>query len=431
MADPAIDSLNRTPLYALHVSLGAKLVPFAGYEMPVQFPMGILNEHLHTRRAAGLFDFSFMGLYEFEGGVPAQTRDVAALEPGQIAYTLILKPDGAVLIDATVWRLDHARYWLFAGKRAAYGGRERSGEYAVLALQGPASGWILARLIGPDALAGLRYFRFLEKDGLIVARIGYSGELGYELVVPAGQAAALRSRLLQAGQGEGLRECTWAAADSLRIEAGYVLFDREVDGVANPRELGLERLAPGKTFDLRKKLVGLEIFDEAGSASVPAQVTSECFSPTLGRTIALGFAANRGLGILVLDPQGEFGRDRFAANDHRVDFSIKRLLGGLRGKREAQVVSTDDVALEGAEAFTELLRRAGFFESLGFKGANKEREAAERRPDGGRHVLDRRAPERLLDPEHARKRGRARDAGEPHRGSPLSSISTKTTSWVV
>ncbi|HEU5100431.1 MAG TPA: DUF87 domain-containing protein [Roseiflexaceae bacterium] len=91
-----------------------------------------------------------------------------------------------------------------------------------------------------------------------------------------------------------------------------------------------------------------------------------------------GFAANRDLGILVLDPQGEFGRDRFAAGDHRVDFSIKRLLSSLRAKRDVTVISTDDVALEGYEAFTELLRRAGFFESLGFKGANKEREAAER-----------------------------------------------------
>jgi hypothetical protein len=98
----------------------------------------------------------------------------------------------------------------------------------------------------------------------------------------------------------------------------------------------------------------------------------------LAAQLLAGFAANRDLGILVLDPQGEFGRDRFAANDHRVDFSIKRLLGGLRHTREAHVVSTDDVALEGAEAFTELLRRAGFFESLGFKGAHKEREAAER-----------------------------------------------------
>lgn len=91
-----------------------------------------------------------------------------------------------------------------------------------------------------------------------------------------------------------------------------------------------------------------------------------------------GFAANRDLGILVLDPQGEFGRDRFAAGDHRVDFSLRRLMAGLRQNREVTVITTDEVALEGDEAFTELLRRAGMFETLGFKGANKEREAAER-----------------------------------------------------
>jgi aminomethyltransferase len=266
----------------------------------------VVDEHLATRRTAGLFDFSFMGMYEFERAVPAQTRDLDALAPGQIAYTLVLKEDGAVRIDATVWRLDQTRYWLFAGKRAAYGGRDRSGEYAILALQGPSSGWILARLIGPDAAGSLRYFRFLEKDGLVVARIGYSGELGYEILVPVAQAAALRERLLSTNE---VTECTWPAADSLRIEAGYVLFDREVDGVANPRELGLERLAPGKTFDMKKKLVGLEIFDEAGSASLPAQVTSECFSPTLGRTIALGFVSPPiGRGSAVRLPDGRVAR---------------------------------------------------------------------------------------------------------------------------
>jgi hypothetical protein len=108
----------------------------------------------------------------------------------------------------------------------------------------------------------------------------------------------------------------------------------------------------------------------------------------LAAQLLAGFAANRDLGILVLDPQGEFGRDRFAANDHRVDFSIKRLLGGLRHKREACVISTDEVALEGTEAFTELLRRAGFFESLGFKGANKERDAAERLANLLRELTD-------------------------------------------
>jgi hypothetical protein len=98
----------------------------------------------------------------------------------------------------------------------------------------------------------------------------------------------------------------------------------------------------------------------------------------LAAQILAGFAANPQMGLLVLDPQAEFGRDRFAAGDHRVDFSIRRLLSGLRSTRQVTVTTTDEVALEGTEAFTETLRRAGFFESLGFKGANKEREASER-----------------------------------------------------
>jgi len=251
------------------------------------------EEHLATRRAAGLFDFSFMGLYEFRGNSevqPLQTRDLDALRPGQIAYTLLLKDDGSVLIDATVWRLDGERFWLFTGRRSAFGGRDRSGEHAILALQGPASGRILARLIGSEPVQALKYFHFLQIDNLIAARLGFSGELGYELMVPAAEASALREKLLIIG---GLRECSWAAADSLRIESGYVLFDREIDGRANPRELGLERLvsSPSK-FGLTRKLLGLEILDRPARANLPlAQVTSECDSPTLGKRIALGFVA--------------------------------------------------------------------------------------------------------------------------------------------
>jgi glycine cleavage system aminomethyltransferase T len=250
------------------------------------------EEHLATRRAAGVFDFSFMGHYEFQGRPPVQTRDLNAVAPGQIAYTLLLKDDGAVLIDATVWRLDADRFWLFTGRRGRYGGRDRSGEFAILALQGPASGRILAKLIGADAVRGLRYFHFLQAKRMIVGRIGFSGELGYELLVPAADVPGLRHRLLHVGAGEDLRECSWAAADSLRIEAGYVLFDREVDGRANPRELGLDRLAPGKTFEVTRRLAGLEILGEPGPAQLPAaQATSECLSPTLGKTLALGFVS--------------------------------------------------------------------------------------------------------------------------------------------
>ena len=126
---------------------------------------------------------------------------------------------------------------------------------------------------------------------MIVGRLGFSGELGYVLLVPAADAPGLRHRLLHLGASDGLRECSWAAADSLRIESGYVLFDREIDGRANPRELGLERLAPNRNFAVTRRLVGLEILDEPGRADLPiAQVTSECFSPTLGKTIALAFA---------------------------------------------------------------------------------------------------------------------------------------------
>jgi aminomethyltransferase len=274
-----------------------------------------VEEHLATRRAAGLFDFSFMGLYEFYEKTELQalqTRELDAMVPGQIAYTLLLKEDGAVLIDATVWCLDRERFWLFTGRRSAFGGHDVSGAFTILALQGPSSGWILARVLGPDAIGKLRYFRFLEKDDLIVARLGFSGELGYELLVPATDGAALRQKLLDAGRNEGLRTCGWAAADSLRIEAGYVLFDREIDGAANPRELGLERLVDGKRdFELARRLVGLEILDGPGRQDLPpAKVTSECFSPTFGKSLALGFvgAATIGPGSAVRLGDGRIAR---------------------------------------------------------------------------------------------------------------------------
>jgi aminomethyltransferase len=277
--------------------------------------VSVVEEHLATRRSAGLFDFSFMGLCEFHGKQELQslqTRNLDALVPGQIAYTLLLKKDGAVEIDATVWCLDSERYWLFTGRRKHYGGHDTSGAFAILALQGPASGRILARLAGKEAVLSLRYFHIFEKKELMIGRIGFSGELGYELLVPAAEGAELRAKLLEAGRNEGLRDCSWAAADSLRIEAGYVLFDRELDGRANPRELGLERLANRKRIDfgMKKKLAGLEILDGPGRADLPpAQPTSECFSPMLGKPLALGFVSPQiDNGSAVRFPDGRIAR---------------------------------------------------------------------------------------------------------------------------
>jgi aminomethyltransferase len=257
------------------------------------------EQHLATRRAAGLFDFSFMGLFEFRGTAALerlQSRRLAEIEPGRAAYTLLLNEDGSVFNDATVWNMGGDRWWLFSGrpKDIAWLGheaRDLSGQHAILALQGPASGVILAKLIGADAVQHLRYFRFIEIHKMLIARLGYSGELGYELLIPAGREAALRQALLEAGD-DRLRECSFAVADSLRIECGYVLFDREIDGRANPRELGLERLvSERRTFGLSRKLVGLEIVERQLQADLPvAHVTSECDSPTLGKRVALGFA---------------------------------------------------------------------------------------------------------------------------------------------
>ncbi|HTN27921.1 MAG TPA: hypothetical protein VL180_09055, partial [Burkholderiales bacterium] len=244
--------------------------------------MNAREQHLATRRAAGLFDFSFMGLYEFSGTDALgrmQGRDLSQLAPGQIAYTLILDADGSVFNDATVWNLGGGRWWLFTGRPADFArfrneARDRSGEYAILALQGPLSGRILARLVSEEIVRRLSYFHFVEVDGIVIGRIGYSGELGYELLVPSGEERKLRGALLDAGRAEELVECSFEAANTLRIECGYVLFDREIDGRANPRELGLERLAPDRgPFGLTRRLVGLEIGEGADAARLTASVT--------------------------------------------------------------------------------------------------------------------------------------------------------------
>jgi glycine cleavage system T protein (aminomethyltransferase) len=259
------------------------------------------EQHLATRRAAGLFDFSFMGLYEF-AGIDAldrlQTRRLSGLVPGQAAYTLLLNDDGSVFNDATAWNMGAGRWWLFTGRRSDFvrfrdHARDRSGEHAILALQGPLSGRVLSRLVGEEVVRRLKYFRFIETKRLLVARLGYSGELGYELLVPAAEEQSLRASLLDAGRAAGLCECTFEAADSLRIESGYALFDREIDGKANPRELGLERLVNlPRAFAFSRRLVGFEILEgKAHKDSPVVTVTSECLSPTLGVRIGLGFAA--------------------------------------------------------------------------------------------------------------------------------------------
>ncbi|MFZ5555573.1 MAG: aminomethyltransferase family protein [Pseudomonadota bacterium] len=331
-SQPAAES----PLTAAFRARGIPLAEVTpGFRVPSRFddPAG---EQLATRRAAGLYDFSFMAVFEVAGaGARAfldrvQTRDAGSLRPGRIAYTLLLDDDGTVFVDATLWRFDDGRYWLVSGRpsdrshvEAVAAGfdvqlRDLSGSFAVAAVQGPASAWLLRRC-GASSLPG--YFRFggLRVAGLDcrIARLGYTGELGYEIFVDTAAGARLWRTLCEAGSELDARECGFDAADALRIESGFVLFSRELRHRVTPAELGYARLAdPAGAFrgaaalrargrrPPRRMLVGLRPMprpDRAPALPLAMQLplrhatpgrgvlTSAAVSALHGETLGLGF----------------------------------------------------------------------------------------------------------------------------------------------
>ena len=309
-------------LQSMFEARGVPLVELApGQRVPRAFD-DPAAEHLAARRNAGLFDFSFMGCMELKGAGSVallhtiQPRDVGAIPVGRIRYTLLMREDSTVLNDATVWRTGDQSYLMFVGRRAdlafvaqdaaAYDVRaeDRSDQLAVIALQGPRSRAVLSRCL--DMPRELRYFAFAEAEfeqrRCLVANIGYSGAAGYEIVLGADTAPALWQAICSEGTGERVRECGFVAADSLRIEAGHILFANELRVNVTPLELGFERLIelqPQRRHALRstpsRRLVGLLFEERLSFPSSPTAgrtdlvVTSACFSPTLGRRIGLGF----------------------------------------------------------------------------------------------------------------------------------------------
>ena len=340
-----IAALKRTPLYAAHVALGARMVPFAGYEMPVQYPLGILAEHEWTRVRAGLFDISHMGqaVVVAEDGrhetvaaaletlVPA---DMLSLKPGQQRYSQLLNASGGVIDDLMVTRpadqnetgslylvlnasrkeidVAHVAQHLASAVRL-----EPKPDLALLGLQGPKAGAVMETL-SPEC-AGLAFMqatraRFADFD-CHVSRSGYSGEDGFEISVQADDAPALWRRLLEY---DDVRPCGLGARDSLRLEAGLCLYGHELDETTSPIEAGLAwsiqkrrrqdggfigadrvlrelangvaRLRVGILPDSRAPARdGAEILSPAGAKI--GVVTSGGFSPTLKRPIAMGYVA--------------------------------------------------------------------------------------------------------------------------------------------
>lgn len=363
MADSAPTDLKRTPLFALNAELGGKMVPFAGYEMPVQFPAGILKEHLHTRAAAGLFDVSHMGqaiLHPESASGDADARhaiiagaietlvpgDIKSLKPGQIRYTMLLNDEGGIRDDFMVSRPQHASGSLFlvvnAGTKdadfahiaSALKGRaklERLDKQALIALQGPKAAEVLDRIVpGVAAMGFMTMASFTwERMPLIVSRSGYTGEDGYEISVPGEMATAFARVLLS---DAAVAPIGLGARDSLRLEAGLCLYGHDIDETTTPVEANLtwaigkrrklELGFPGdarimdQLFNGAKRLrVGLkpegraparegsEIVDSTGA--VVGRITSGGFGPSVNGPIAMGYVrpdvANDGteLGLMV------------------------------------------------------------------------------------------------------------------------------------
>ena len=313
---------RRSPLHAAHRALGAKMVPFSGWEMPLSYPTGTLAEHRTCRTGAVVFDVSHLGTVRLEGSGAYDaiqrtlTNDLGKIGPGRAQYTHLLDEDGSVLDDVIVWWVRPQEFHVMPnaanteGVRAAIGGHDITGARAVLAVQGPESRRWLAD-VSPEAAAVGR-FRVAEVtwQGVpcIVAGTGYTGEDGVEIAVPAAAADGLWETLLDAG----ILPAGLGARDTLRLEAGLPLHGHELGPGITPAQAGLEWVVAWDKGDFRGRealeaerkrgleriLRGLEVEGRqpprAGykvmlDGAPVGEVTSGNFSPTLGRGIALAF----------------------------------------------------------------------------------------------------------------------------------------------
>jgi aminomethyltransferase len=352
MAD-ATQTLRRTPLHEEHLRLNAKMVPFAGYEMPVQYPSGITAEHNAVRTAAGLFDVSHMGEFTVRGDRALDfvqyvtTNDASKLEAGQAQYSTTVNEQGMVIDDLLVYRFpDHymlvvnganrEKDWAWMSRWAPQFGvdlRDESDDIALLALQGPKAPQILSRLTHTD-LDSIRYYRFAEGkvEGVpaIISRTGYTGEDGFELYLPAAEAAGLWRALLEAGKDDGLIATGLGSRDSLRLEMGMALYGNDLDEGHTPLEGGLawvtkldkgdfvgrDALARQKESGVQRRLVGFRLkergfprphYPVSFQGQNVGEVTSGTLSPTLGEGIGMAYvpaeAAKPGteIGIVIRD----------------------------------------------------------------------------------------------------------------------------------
>lgn len=337
------ESLLTTPLHALHRELGAKMVPFAGYDMPVQYPAGVMKEHLHTRAQAGLFDVSHMGQIRLTGADAAKALetlvpvDIVDLPVGMQRYAMFTNETGGILDDLMVANLGNEQLMLVVNAACkdqdlAHLCKHLAGhckieplfeERALLALQGPAAMTVLARLAPEVATMTFMQFATVKLMGVTcyVSRSGYTGEDGYEISVPSDKAEALARRLLEEPE---VAPIGLGARDSLRLEAGLCLYGHDMNTDTSPIEAsllwaiskvrradgpraggfpGAEQIFAQQQAGVDKKRVGLVPQERTpvreGTHIVDAEdtvigtVCSGGFGPSLGGPLAMAYLDSR------------------------------------------------------------------------------------------------------------------------------------------
>ncbi|HJR06258.1 MAG TPA: glycine cleavage system aminomethyltransferase GcvT [Pyrinomonadaceae bacterium] len=335
----APETLKQTPLNAAHRRLGARMVDFGGWDMPVQYPAGTVEEHLRTRLHSGLFDVSHMGEIEVRGrdAIPFVNRlcsnDATKLVDGQAHYSALTTPEGTVVDDLLVYRFaeDHLLLVVNAGTTekdwdwiGAHRGDEqveltnRSADFCQIAVQGPDALRILQTLTDTP-LEEIKYYHFREGavDGVpaIISRTGYTGEDGFEVYAAPDKAEQLWDRILEAGAHgtpEGILPCGLAARNTLRLESAMALYGHEIDETTTLLEanlgwicklnkgdfIGRERLAQQKTEGFKQKLVGFELtapgvardgYDVLINGEKLGRVTSGSPAPYLKKNIGLAY----------------------------------------------------------------------------------------------------------------------------------------------
>jgi len=334
--------LKQTPIQDRHVALGAKMVPFAGFNMPVQYT-GIIDEHHAVRNRAGLFDVSHMGEVRVTGDRALDfvqkliSNDASTLIDGKALYTVMCKPDGGIVDDLLVYRLAADDYllvinasnidgdiaWMRASNDVGATLTDESDATGLLALQGPAAFDVLTAATGYDA-SYLSFYHFdavtdgtvLGLSNVIISRTGYTGEPGVEIYCRAEDTGTIWDALMSVADQFGMQPTGLGARDTLRLESGYCLYGNDISLETNPLEAGLgwvtklakpafngrETLAALKEAGLERKLVGFVVNEKGiprggyeiqnGDGETIGQVTSGTQSPVLSKGIGMGYVKN-------------------------------------------------------------------------------------------------------------------------------------------